>query len=761
MHHRQALLAVLVLLASALAARAAPGANPQPALLTAAPVLALAMADDGTVLATTDDPGSAAPTPSNPGSSVNTWYVWRPDGTALSLGSADMANCGGARLQDLCQSPVPAAAIAADASRFAFASNVPSSVTDTTKAQLVVAAGSTVLARQFLPNPVTAAAMNHTGSSVAVLERVAHVGAADSAQVEWFDVAGANSVTNVMPAQGSAGPPMSLAMSDDGSRLAVVSDKVYLFVHGPALPTALGTGTPKAVALAGGGKHGMLWGTAAGDVAYAVDGDSGPRFTGTMGTSAVNAVAESRDGKWGAVGTQEGKVRLYALHETGIPAAAAGNEATLPDAVQQVQLSPDGQFLLVRSLSQVRLYLNAGNLTQLWNDTPATAPVGIGLSASGGLAATGVGSGVVRYPAVHAIRGDTIHDTMAPGTARTFTVNYRNDGNRAENATLDVWFPSGWFAQADRQAIAVPVDATTVVNLKVILPAFQPPGTFAVFLNHTVASTGVQGTTAVWITVPDTQVLLLDPVGPSSLAIRAGQTVQFVAQVENRGNLAATGHLSIKTEPDGWQAHLSDISVPLEPGAHSNVTVDLTAPPGVREGDSGHVTLVLAERSQEPLDLYGTVGARFKVNVAAAAFATVPAGNATEFAVTVGNLGNVIDSFDFVPTGVPEGWTVEFTPGNATVRELKAGGTATVRMLVRAPADATPGLKKQVTFEARSEGDPSATAEKTIQFTVTAEGTTVPPEEPGAPVNWALIGVVALFVLAVGGFVAGWVLLRR
>ncbi|MCA1818819.1 MAG: hypothetical protein LC620_01990, partial [Halobacteriales archaeon] len=234
----------LVLLASV---QAAPGPNARPPVALSAPVLALGMADDGTFGATSEDPGSSLPTPGNANAAVDTWKLWNAQGIQVQSGSGDLLNCA-SRLQDICKTPIPAAAMAPTGARFAFVSNVTPSVMDSTKAQLAVATATGVAARQPLTMaPGTsgmvpgAVAVNHTAGTIAVLERVTHVGAASTSQVEWFDLGSSNAFTAVRPVQPFAGPPTAIAMSDDGTRLAVASDRLYLFAHGTAAPATIGT----------------------------------------------------------------------------------------------------------------------------------------------------------------------------------------------------------------------------------------------------------------------------------------------------------------------------------------------------------------------------------------------------------------------------------------------------------------------------------------------------------------------------------------
>ncbi|MFO1533818.1 MAG: NEW3 domain-containing protein, partial [Thermoplasmatota archaeon] len=432
-----------------------------------------------------------------------------------------------------------------------------------------------------------------------------------------------------------------------------------------------------------------------------------------------------------------------------------------PDAVRQLAFTPDGTFLAIRSATQVSLALNGGNLTEMWRDTPAAPPVGLGVSSAGDFVATGVGSGVMVYTVAHGIRADPLAETMPPGGARTVSVVYHNDGNRPEKTSLETWFPGGWYVSATPSNFTVPADGTATVSVRIVLPSQEPPGKRSVLLNHTLESGG-HGTSRIDVTVTSRELLVLSPAGPTSLAIRGGQTVQFSAAVENRGNEQGVAHLSIATEPAGWRATLSASSLTLLPGRAVNVTVSLTAPDRVVEGDAGHVRLTLAERPQEPIDLYGTVGARFKVGLTVPPTLVVPVGNASAASVIVQNLGNVLDSIDLSVGDLPEGWQAVFPPGNGTVRDLAAGASGSARLLVRAPADAEPGVKVRLTVHATSEGNPDSETDRPIILQAAGAGGEVPPdEETAGSTNWLVVGGIGLAVLAVAGFVAGAALLRK
>lgn len=760
-------LAVMALLVATLlpAAQPAPGGNPRAPLPTAADVLSLAMADDGTTVAGTADPGSEAPTPNNPGAAVTTWYAWTPGGAVLASGSADLPTCG-TRLQDLCTSPVPAVAIASGGSRFALGADVVPSVPDTTLSVLWVGVPSTGLQnRRDLDADVVALAMSGSGNSVATLQSVpALAGGSPTTQVEWFDLGPTGAFTPAITKQAIASPPVAVALSDDGNRLAVAADKVYIYKRDGLIPSPTGTGAPLSIAIQGGGTHGLVWGTGNGEVAYATDGSAAPRGIDSLGGS-VGAVAVSRDGKWAAAGNGAGALRVYSLKESGSPAIAKVKDLALGEPVRELRWSPDGAYLLARSATRVQLYLRTGNataanVTALWSEAPAEAPVGAGLSASGDLAATGVGPGVVHYPVVHAIRADDLDASMLPGTSKLHTLTFRNDGNRPEAATLELWFPLGWFATMDRDNLTLGINGTATVTVRVIVPALQSAGTQSILVNHTLASTGGQGTSAIRVAVPHRDLALLDPVGPSSLPIRGGETVRFAARVENRGNRDVAGHLEVRSEPAGWRATVEPATVQVRPGQAANVSVALSAPAGIVEGDEGRAILVLLERPQEPVTFRATMGAHFEVALSMPATAVADAGNESTVEVTVRNRGNVPDTIAVEVVSAPEGWDAVFTPGNESVRDLPALTDSTVRLTVRVPAEAANGIKGTIVVRAASLADPSRTAQQQVLVTVIGHGGTDAPAADGGP-DWVVVGLVAMAVLAVGGFVAGAFLLRR
>lgn len=729
-------------------ADAAAGPNPRPPLVTMAPVLQMAMAPTGTMLAVTDDPGTRLPTPGNAGPDVPTWYLWNRDGLLVHSGTADVVGCA-SRVGDICQSPTVAAALSSDGSMFAVASNVATSPLDATRALLLIGHVSDAsLVRYSLPNPVTAIALDRHGGTVAVLERVpaaAGTGQPDKSQVDLLSFDGAT-LTAVFPAYAIAAPAAALALADDGARLAVAADHLYVFTHSTAAPTVNSdvAGAVNSVAVTGAPPHTVLAGYASGTLAIFDDAGGATARASLPLAAPVNAVAT--DGIRGYAADAAGKVHSFDVGTAAPFLARLSSRATAPDAASQLALSQDGIVLLLRSATELHLLQSgSANLTELWMQKPATAPVGGGVDHNGDLAAAGVGSGVVAFDASHGVLVDPMDPLhLPPRAARDVDLTYRNAGNRGEAVDLAAWFPANWFMTAQPASFNLSVGQSVIVKVHIVVGDNEKPGTRLLYLNHTLA-TGGSGTTVIAVDVLERDALALDADGPATLPMKRGETAHFAIKLENRGNTDAHVDLVATLDRSSWTMQVMPRHFDLASGATGKLDVALTAASDAVDGDTGNVHLSLLGRPGSELDVSGVVGARFGPTLAALGRVTVGAGGAVDVNVTIANAGNVADRFRLTLSGIlPDGWTAVITGQSpAESRILEPGEAVAFTVHIEVPASGA-GQRVQMSLAAASLADPTKTAERGLLVVVGGElvaGHGTPPPTLGLMI--ALLGMTA------------------
>ncbi|MES2155654.1 MAG: hypothetical protein V4510_11010 [bacterium] len=718
-------------------AEGTPGANPRAPLATVGAVMHVAVAETGTMLAVTDDPGTRLPTPGNAGADVPTWYLWDRAGTIVHSGSGDLTSCAN-RLGDLCQSPSAAGALSADGLWFAVGSNVAMSPTDATRGLLQaghVGASSTVT--HVFSNPIAQIAMDRNGKTIAVLERIPAIpnsGQPDKAQVNLLSFDGSVFADIFTPYQIVA-PAQGLALARDGQKLAVAADNLYIFSRtagAPGIVSAV-TGPVQSVAVAPGGAHSILAGYASGKLAILDDGSALQVLkTLDLGTSPVTAV--TTDGVRGLAGDSTGKLFVLSV-STATPQVVVDSSRTgAPDAIRQLFLSRSGGIGFLRSATEVHLMLANG--TELWSHKPATAPVGGGLDDTGDVAATGVGAGVVAFDASHAIAADPVATIQVPPrVARDIDVTYRNAGNRPEQADVGASFPANWFMTVTPTSMALAVGQTAVLHVHFVVGDSQPPGLTELKLEHTLASGG-SGTTVIPVEVVPKDAVAMSPDGPATLALKRGETAHFGVKIENRGNTDAHVDVVGAVTPAGWTMDASPRHFDLNPGKNGTFSVSLTASATAADGETGVVRLTLAGRPGSELDLSGVVGARFAPDLRGLARVDAAAGSQITVNLTLVNAGNVADRFTVQPVGVlPDGWGLRLDASPLLTPLLEPGEAAPLAVHITVPAGSS-GQRAQLRVHADSLGDATKSDEQSILVMVargqdaTTQGSPLPLEVP-------------------------------
>jgi uncharacterized repeat protein (TIGR01451 family) len=349
------------------------------------------------------------------------------------------------------------------------------------------------------------------------------------------------------------------------------------------------------------------------------------------------------------------------------------------------------------------------------------------------------GSGVSLFGPLGSGLGGDSERTLSPGDSTTFAVELRNLTG-ANAADLSWNTPAGWRVTLDGRASPLTGYPSGVYQLKVVVPAASPGGTFDIIVDGLKTDRryfvdSILG--RVYVTPPMVVDALIDGngddvygalgtgLGGSSSQMRSAPAVlRFTVELENQGAAADAYTIVWNTIP-WWRALLegsaspyttgpigaggfsfftfeAEVPVGAAPGVYRYV-LDVTsnANPGVVESIEAVVTIVGPPRADLVLDgnglgVFGSLGSgdgAFSLHAAAP-------GSPYTAVLEVRNAGSYADSF-YVFWEVPAGW-----PSNAVVLSdgtrdfasslwtptIGAGGSAFYTVKVQVPPAAGPGL---------------------------------------------------------------------
>lgn len=215
----------------------------------------------------------------------------------------------------------------------------------------------------------------------------------------------------------------------------------------------------------------------------------------------------------------------------------------------------------------------------------------------------------------------------------------------------------------------------------------------------------------------------LDPVSASTVADKP-VTYDFVVTNRGRGvggsNLPDNINLHHSAPPEGWTATLSRKSISLASGDSASVRLTVDPGPDAEPGTLGPITVFAVsdrnDQAEHSADTVTHIKSAYGVGIwfndaevgPKGAKDSGDAGEPVNYTVIVGNTGSVPDTIalDFTP---PEGgWDVLLLRHGNPVTELSlaAGGTATLKLQVTSPAEATQGLLL-TSVSARSTSSPA------------------------------------------------------
>ena len=185
-----------------------------------------------------------------------------------------------------------------------------------------------------------------------------------------------------------------------------------------------------------------------------------------------------------------------------------------------------------------------------------------------------------------------------------------------------------------------------------------------------------------------------------------GQSVTYTLIVTNTGVIADSFDLTATGQT--WATTLSTSQVNLAPSASANFTVTVAIPPGTadQESDAVMITAVSQGDSSKTDSAALTTTAVstpvYGVDLSADDSLSGPAGGQVIYTLTITNTGNVVDTFDLLPTG--NSWTTTLSSQAVT---MNAGGSQALTITVFIPPAAAALASDQVSIEATSRSDSS------------------------------------------------------
>lgn len=341
--------------------------------------------------------------------------------------------------------------------------------------------------------------------------------------------------------------------------------------------------------------------------------------------------------------------------------------------------------------------------------------------------------------------------TVKAGESVSFGLDFASLSGDSYDASLSIEsIPEGWegyFKSSSSKISMVHVDAesefadSALATFSLTLPDEVEEGTYNVTLKAD-AGSGTSDTLQLEINVTETEN------GQSSLTSEypeqqgaSGTSFSFdVTLVNNRGT-EQTYSLAAEAE-SGWQVSFTPsgestqvASITVEPGSSQGLTVDVTPPETIKEGEYTIPCTAISANETLSAELKVTITGSYEVQL------STPTGNLSldayanqEKAVTLSviNNGNVDLSNLNLTSSAPTDWEVRFD--ESTIELLEAGGTKEVTAYVKPSSDAITG--DYVTSITVSNDETTSTAE----FRISVKTQTL----------WGIVAVAIIIALLAG-----------
>ena len=341
--------------------------------------------------------------------------------------------------------------------------------------------------------------------------------------------------------------------------------------------------------------------------------------------------------------------------------------------------------------------------------------------------------------------------TVKAGESVSFGLDFASLSGDSYDASLSIEsIPEGWegyFKSSSSEISMVHVAAASefadsaLATFSLTLPDEVEEGTYNVTLKAD-AGSGTSDTLQLEINVTETEN------GQSSLTSEypeqqgaSGTSFSFdVTLVNNRGT-EQTYSLAAEAE-SGWQVSFTPsgestqvASITVEPGSSQGLTVDVTPPETIKEGEYTIPCTAISANETLSAELKVTITGSYEVQL------STPTGNLSldayanqEKAVTLSviNNGNVDLSNLNLTSSAPTDWEVRFD--ESTIELLEAGGTKEVTAYVKPSSDAITG--DYVTSITVSNDETTSTAE----FRISVKTQTL----------WGIVAVAIIIALLAG-----------
>jgi uncharacterized membrane protein len=286
-----------------------------------------------------------------------------------------------------------------------------------------------------------------------------------------------------------------------------------------------------------------------------------------------------------------------------------------------------------------------------------------------------------------------------------YTLTISNTGNVVDIFDLQV-IGNVWMTTLSSQVVTLGAGGSQEVAVTVLIP----PGAVdqdTDTVNITATSQGDSSKTdsaVLTTTSVSTPVFGIALSGDNSLSGPVGGQVIYTLTISNTGNVVDT--FNLLATGNSWTTTLSYQVVTLAAGDSQVVNVKVLIPASAGDQETDTVNITATSQS----DISKSDSATFattSVSVPSYGVVLSPddslsglAGGQVTYTLTIGNTGNVVDTFDLLPSG--NIWT---TTLSSQVVTLAAGGSQVMNVTVLIPASATVFESDQISIQATSRHD--------------------------------------------------------
>ncbi len=327
-------------------------------------------------------------------------------------------------------------------------------------------------------------------------------------------------------------------------------------------------------------------------------------------------------------------------------------------------------------------------------------------------------------------------ELLDPGQPRRLNFTVQNDGNYLADVALSASAPGGVTVDLDSASVQVAAFSSVTVGVTLTASADTLAGTQGeVSLAASVPLPAAQAFAGFAIFVNQRFALSLS--GPSSAAAPRGAVVSLNLTALNLGNGLDNATLLLSTTALGWNeratptmlafgttnatrsgAVLFEATVPQDALANSQQEFIVT----VRSQQAGVsatlriLVLVLSDIS-------------FTIGVSGPQRALAPP-EVAAFAVTIGNTGNLPESFSLTAQGLPAGWAVD--PPSGATATLFPGESLTLWLNITPAANATGGIYSfQIAAALEGNASQAAVLDESVEIAAHHEVQLSVPSLPG------------------------------